>query len=307
MSAPGSVVVILTTYNRPLLVRDAILSVAEQATQRPVRLIIMDDGCSPEARAAIAHAIQDGFSVSARRIVPEGEPFLAWGDERVVWWKGRDRPMVERKATIPYSYTINVALNTLLTADDDYIAYLCDDDYLYPESIEARANFLDTHPDAMVCYGRTRSVQFDAGGRNRWEHAAAPSAGRHYSRPTGVRVPIHGGSAFKTYFDPVEEDPDTGLPYVEEGYWERGPLWYGSPHRVDHNQVMHRRGVLDFASRGSIDGRREYWGEELYHGVGDAAFFTSIRLFPFWGVDAWSTTKRYHALSDGVSAAEVRE
>lgn len=312
----GTTAIILTAYNRPSLVRDAIASVHCQTT-RDWNLYILDDGSDEETREAILASSRTAFVRSAAYGIDD-----VWVDAfrtfpplspapRIVWWKGPDRPMFHRKASIPYSRSINLALNHLL-ADEKYVTYLCDDDQLYPESIQARADYLDAHSDVHVVFGLSRSVQYDASGEfNKWSGNVAPQPGRHYPRPTGRRVFRDSGGPLHYFADLNERDPETGLPYVEEAFWQEGPITYGHEGKTDHNQVMHRRECLTSCypwPDGAELGGKEFWGEDLGWGVGDYAFFTLLgRAHKFYGIDAWCCTKKFHGLSDGVSRAERRE
>ena len=299
--------IILTTYNRPKLVRDAIASVLEQKDQ-DWRLYIMDDGSNDTARDAIADAI-DGHRFD---LVKDAEVASEHWHSRIVWYQGPDRSAVERKRTISYSRSINLALNCLLR-EESLVAYVCDDDYLYPEAIGARADYLQAHPAIHVVWGRSRSVEYDTAGFNKWGSPDAPVPGRSYPRPTGRRELLHNGGAAKTYFVKGERDPATGLDYVEEAFWQSGDWWYGRPFHHDHNQVMHRRECLETCRPvwfGEADaGGTQYWGEDLKTwAVGDKAFFTLLgQVHPFRAVDAWCVTKRYHSGSDGVQTGPVRE
>lgn len=301
--------VILTAYNRPTLVRDAIGSVMNQRDDN-VRLIIADDGSNADNREAIEAALGAPTWVGAEIIdCVGGTAVTTYATPKpVTWWKGPNRSMTDRKASIPYSRTINIVLNHLLR-DEKYIAYLCDDDAFYPESIDKRADYLDAHPDVHVVYGRLRAVQYARDGYNTWTSADRPVPGMHFPRPSGPRVQIGEGGK-RCFFANNGCDPQTGLPYVEEGYWEPGPLRYGQRGATDHNQVMHRveclRTCRDWPRK--PDGSVEYWGEDVRHGVGDAAFFRLLgETHSFEGVDVWTVTKKYHAFSDGASNAEVRE
>ncbi len=305
------VAVLLTTYNRPHLVQDAIASVLEQDCDR-WRLYVLDDGCSSEARDAIAYALKIHDPIcNATATVRKVCGGVVLEDDRVTWWQGPQRSMAERKSCISYSRSINIALNFLLK-DERYICYLCDDDQMYPESIRVRAEFLDQHPDVHVVYGRSRSVQYAKDGFNTWHDGAKPTPGRFCPRPTGERIVNPGGCSARHYFANDGIDPETKLPYVEEAYFVEGLTEYGKPGQIDHNSPMHRRECLatcrqwprTFAGAGRV----EYWGEALSYGVGDAAFLRLLgEVHPFYGIPEWVVTKKYHGLSDGVSSAEVRE
>lgn len=306
--------VILTTYNRPKLVEDALASVFEQDCDR-WWLYVMDDGSDDATVMELLH-----FYTGEKPIRRSGMPTPVQGEcwyfpgAPVTLWTGFPRSPAERKSTISYSRSINIALNFLI-GREKYITYLCDDDYMYPESVRSRAEFLDQHPEAEICFGRSRSIQFSPNGFNRWDAAVPPTPGRYYPRPSGEWVlpsDHHGGWV---YFDPDKDgmaaDPETGLAFVEEAYWEPGELSYGQPHMVDHNQVMHRASILReqppevFPPR---DIGTEFWGEALSWGVGDYAFFKRLAPhYKFHAVNAWVVTKRYHAMSDGCQMGPVRE
>lgn len=316
------VAVLLTAYNRPKLVQDAIASVLEQDCDR-ARLIILDDGSNNETRVAISKAV-DGSGWVYRDDIAGGI-VVESSYKPVTWWRGPDRSMAERRASIPYSVTINIGLNYLLHDTDKYICYLVDDDMLYPESVRGRAEYLDAHPDVHVVYGRSRSVQYGADGSyNKWADSGLPNAGRHFPRPT-QRVLINNGQSARTYFENGERDPETGLDYVEEAFWYPGPVTYGKEGSMDHNQVVHRRQCLHgsvfpepqhqcrdwpilFNSTDHSPVGYEYWGEGLHWGVGDYAFFSLLgQAHPFVGVDVWTCVKRFHSKSWGNPDNEVRE
>jgi glycosyltransferase involved in cell wall biosynthesis len=298
------VAVLLTTFNRPKFATDAIRSVVEQDCDR-WRLYLLDDGSSEEVRGELLAAT--GQSLWRYR----GEGVVMTADESIVWWKGPPRPMAARKSSIPYSRAINFCLRRLLISER-YITYLCDDDYFYPESVRVRAEALDASPEHHVVYGRLRSVQYgDDGTFNRWAGHGAGSPGRYYPRPTGEREKVGGG--FHHHFeDEALKDPETLLPYVEEGHWIEGASKYPDDGCTDHNQVMHRRDCLHDCRRwppgAELGGGPQWWAEGVEHGVGDAAFFQLLgAIHPFVGINELVVTKRYHAQSDGMSSAEVRE
>lgn len=301
---------LLTSFNRPRLVTDAIQSVLAQ-TDRDLHLIIMDDASNDETLSAI----RDATGLKAMAPAPTMLQIQRGEKDGIMVTLCRlpDRSLIERKRTISYSRSINFALNRLLT-DERYICYLVDDDFLFPESIQTRADFLvDANPNTHVCYGRLRALQYAPAGRfNTWDAAAAPVAGMHFPRPTGRRELIHDGKAAYVYFDDGSTDPQTGLPYVEEAMWKLGPMLYGADGQVDHNQPMHRRKCLTHCRSGWYGpadlGGFQYWGEDRGHGVGDAAFLRLLgEVHAFYGIDAWVASKRYHVFSDGVQSGEIRE
>lgn len=303
--------VILTAYNRPTMIVDAIESVLEQEP-RDWRLYLLDDGSDSTMRQAIndvllsdrwpayeLHTIADGALDAKVHPTTGGS---------VVWWQGPQRTMEQRKSCISYSMLINLALNYLL-ADEPYVTYLCDDDYLLPGSLAARADYLDANPDVRIVYGRLRSIQFgEDGSYNTWIKMSSPHAGRAWVPPDGECILGPDGTNAKYYYRDGHTDPATGLEYVEAGFWVEGPTIYGQPGKIDHNQPLIRRSCLAERSWPShTSGYLEYWCESRDAHVGDAAFFQMLAQWPFYGIDHWVVTKRYHAYSDGASDAEVRE
>jgi len=302
------VAVVLTTYNRPKLVGDAIASVLEQT--EPCRLYIMDDGSNDESRSAIRDAIgaRVYLVLTGDRLLDETK----WGDIQIFWWQGPRRSVEEREQmqVLPYAVTINYALNFLIS--EPFVTFLCDDDYLYPDSTRVRADYLFMNRSHVhVAYGRSRSVEYGQGEYNRWRAPGAPRAGRTYPVPTGDRIigdEHHGG---RHYFSDGESDPETGLSYVEEGHWQPGGEVYGAHGSPDHNQVMHRAECLSrcgihWTGGQATLGGTAYWPERPVGSCADVMFFERLgSVHRFHSVDAWVVTKRYHAY--GVHSAEVRE
>lgn len=311
--------ILLTTYNRPTLVAQAIRSVASQDCAK-WRLYILDDGSNEETRNAIRSALETaagsirsdiGVVAGVMTQKPDLSPF------RIVWWQGPQRDLWDRKQTISYSCTINHALN-FLVQDEKYITFLCDDDVLTPQSVSSRRTFLEKNLEANVCFGRLRSVQFGAdGSRNNWNSVGDPKPiNASFVLPRGQVEWLHGGKASRVYYAPEqkETDPDTRLPFVECGLFIEGPSWYGPDKdgQIDHNQAMMRASCLNSQSEwyGQAKlGGIQYWGEpKPQHDVGDAAFFRLLgKHQPFYGVDAWVCSKSYHRFSDGLVDGAVRE
>lgn len=298
---------VVTTYNRPRLLADCLASVRGQ-TDQDWNLYILDDGSThPDQQSVIA----DGISGLSSESVGYTPGHIKTDAQAIVWW-GRDRSIEERRATISYSRSINIALNFLLRGEK-YVMYLVDDDFWFPGAVGSRADYLDAHPDVHVVTGRQRSIQYDAFGFNSWGASTDPLPGMAFPYPTGRRELLHDGAAAKTYFENGETDPQTGLPFVEEAFWQEGPHWYGKPFRHDHNSVAHRRACLNHCGiewYGDADaGGVQYWGESFIpHTVGDANFFEKLgAAHPFVGVNAWVASKRYHCKSTGVVEGDIRE
>jgi spore maturation protein CgeD len=71
----------------------------------------------------------------------------------------------ERTSRVGYSQCINLALDKHKDGFD-YVTYLTCDDLFYPGRLRRMVEYLDLHPDVMVCYGVQRIVRlkgFDGG------------------------------------------------------------------------------------------------------------------------------------------------
>ena len=148
--------VVLTSYNRPKLVTDAIESVLEQ-TYKDWELLIADDDSNVETLKAIHKASR--------------------GDKRVkMLFKAGGSPTPQERATqTRYCVTINAAL---AIAKGEFITYCCDDDYFYPRRLELMVEAFDKNPNTHIVFGRLRSITYDA--NSLWDSSAAPKPGRSF-------------------------------------------------------------------------------------------------------------------------------
>lgn len=119
--------VILTSYNRPTLVRQALRSLEVQ-THRNFELLVFDDSSKmdirtilPEFKVPVACAVKSDVSPS------------------------------ERGSVNRLSLNINKGLSL---ASGDLVCFLADDDYYYPRWLEAATDFFAVNPKVMVGYGR---------------------------------------------------------------------------------------------------------------------------------------------------------
>lgn len=124
--------VLLTSYNRPAMLAEAVESVLAQ-TYQDFELIILDDNSSPDSAVP---------AVLARY----------WGHPQVVLYKSGVRPE-ERAAKVRYAVLANVGLTL---ARGRYVTYLCDDDLYLPYRLEVMAARLDAG-DCQVVYGSQRA------------------------------------------------------------------------------------------------------------------------------------------------------
>lgn len=130
--------VIITTYNRPQMLDQAIKSVLEQEYTDWECLIMDDNSDSPEQLEVLTKY---------------------WNAPGVIIYKSNVKKE-DRKATARYATLINKALDM---AQGEYITYLCDDDYYYPDRLSKMVKFFEEHPEASVVYGHQRVVKIENG------------------------------------------------------------------------------------------------------------------------------------------------
>jgi spore maturation protein CgeD len=122
--------VLLTTWNRPLMLTEAVNSVLAQTCQ-DFELIILDDNSADPEQVRILAAL--------------------WTRPGVVIYKSavtaEERPQRARYATL--------ANTGLALARGEYVTYLCDDDLYLPRRLEVMAARLD-EGDCQVVYGSQR-------------------------------------------------------------------------------------------------------------------------------------------------------
>lgn len=122
--------VLLTTYNRPVMLREAIGSVHRQ-TFGDWELIILDDNSGDTAQWDV---LLDYLSHPKVRI-----------------YKDNVQPG-ERAAKVRYAVLANIGLGL---AHGEYVTYLCDDDLYLPRRLELMVARLD-RGDCQVVYGSQR-------------------------------------------------------------------------------------------------------------------------------------------------------
>ncbi|GGE39316.1 protein CgeD [Pullulanibacillus camelliae] len=118
--------IILTSYNRPRLIGSVIQSVIDQ-TYEEWELWIMDDHSQEETVQAIA-------------------PFIS--DPRVHFYNSKIEDK-DRYKTTRYATLINEAIRL---SEGDYICYLTDDTFYYPDKLSKMVTFLQDHPQVDVVY-----------------------------------------------------------------------------------------------------------------------------------------------------------
>ena len=127
-----TVTVIVSSYNRPRLIRDALDSIVNQDGVT-IEVIVADDHSNAETQRVLGQ-----YNVCV--VQPPGPPADA----------------SERQHGQRCAVAINAALPS---ARGKYLAFLPDDDFLLPGSLACRAKFLDEHPRARVVYGRLESCK----------------------------------------------------------------------------------------------------------------------------------------------------
>lgn len=136
MTAPA-VSVLLTSYNRPRYLPQAVQSVLAQ-TMGDWELIILDDSSADPGVTEYLRAV--------------------WNHPQVIIHKARvaeDR----RASACRYAVQANTGLKL---AAGRHVTYLCDDDWYAPRRLEVMAAALDADPAAGVVYGR-QAITDEAG------------------------------------------------------------------------------------------------------------------------------------------------
>lgn len=131
------VTVIMTVYNKPRWLREAIDSVVNQ-TIKDWELIIMEDN-SPDPQV--------------KMILKEYE-----NDSRISIYYS-DVTEEDRYKTARYATLINEAV--MEHSGGDYISYLPDDDIFYPKRLEIMCAYLDENPDIDIIYGSLHNIDAD--------------------------------------------------------------------------------------------------------------------------------------------------
>jgi len=140
--------IVLTSYNRPNLVEEAIRSVFAQ-TFTNWELLLMDDGSNEETIETLDRVVDE---LDITNLDPR------------VFFCGREVDEEERSTKCRYALNINDGLKL---SDGEYITYLTDDCLFLPNRLERMAHELDNDPNKMVVYGMQRvQVRYDGDWRN---------------------------------------------------------------------------------------------------------------------------------------------
>lgn len=140
------VTVILTSYNRDVLLRQAIDSVLNQ-TYLNIEFFIVDDGSKQETRKIIEHYVSNHKSIK---------------------YIQTNRSDSARYLKANYCENINTCLKQ---ATGKYVCYLTCDDMYYPNHVELMAKALDEDPNKMIVFGDQNVMQYDDNtGESKWKY-----------------------------------------------------------------------------------------------------------------------------------------
>ncbi len=186
------VVIVLSSFNRPNMVKQAVESVINQ-THKDWALYIMDDNSISQVQDILRE-----YSRTDNRI----KLFIS------------DVKEEDRIKTCRYSVLINKVIRE---SSEEYITYLTDDCIYKPNRLERMVKYLDTHPEAEIVYGSQEVVGLS-------------------------------GELLQTR---VADKVLNRASYI-----------------VDHNSVMHRRGLID---------KIGYWDEDVFYWrIADATYWDRI-------------------------------
>lgn len=128
--------IIVSSYNRPKFVAEALQSIANQTIAKDIHVIVADDGSNQETIDSI-NSFEDKFGA-------------------FTLLKGVPVPSEIRKTTNRVAINVNAALRhlwSLLKEDQpQYISYIGDDDLYFTSRCEIMTDFLDENPEAFLAY-----------------------------------------------------------------------------------------------------------------------------------------------------------
>lgn len=210
--------VIIPTHNRLPFLREAVASVLEQ-TYRDFELIIVDDGSTDGTRACVA-----GLDAPVRHVYKrQGGPSSA-----------RNRGVREARGA--------------------YIAFLDSDDLWHPEKLAVQMRFMNTHPEAVICY--TDEIWIRRGRRINPKKKHSKHSGWIFERCLPLCI-VSPSSVLmrRRFFDEVGLFDET-LPACEDyDLWLRAALRFPF-HFIPEKLITKRGGHPDQLSAG--------WGLDRY-------------------------------------------
>lgn len=281
--------VIVSSFNRPRLIRNALDSIVSQ--DWPTEIIVADDWSNRETSDVLGEYVEKHRVTIVR-------PGTVPTDE-------------ERQFGSRCAIAINAALPLVTGA---FVCFLPDDDMMPPGSIAARAQFLVNHPEVNVVLGRLESCM-----------SPSPQAGIHWM---GF-IPEGFSAAFTSDGSPGFMGRNFEVcTHDRNGFWPSKPV-ARIANRADHSQVMVRvpcdhaklprwpecRTVELCGDLGRAVGEMRLdapsyptnarFGEVF--DCPDAGWFYRLERHgfgPFHGVDAVAVVKRYHARHHRTNPAE---
>ncbi|WP_332694896.1 glycosyltransferase family 2 protein [Halalkalibacter lacteus] len=131
---------ILTSYNRPKGVREAVASVQNQ-TYTNWELIIVDDNSNQNTKQVLKSLVKKD---SRLKLIQSGV-------------KDSDR-----HKTVRYATCINLAIPHIT---GDLVTYLTDDDIYYPQRFEKMVNVFQNKPNVHIVYGKQQVLNINNKGK----------------------------------------------------------------------------------------------------------------------------------------------
>lgn len=137
---------ILTSYNRPQMVRQALKSLQDQ-THKNFEVLLFDDSSQMNILPILGEFTLPISQIFISKVTP-----------------------LQRRTTNRLSVNIN---RGLAVATGDLVCFLADDDYYFPGWFEAAARYFQEHPDVNVGYGklvysRSSAMEMKQGKEIRW-------------------------------------------------------------------------------------------------------------------------------------------
>lgn len=264
--------IVVSSFNRPRLIRDALESCLTQ-TWPNVEIIVADDHSNRETAAVLDEYLKHHITIVRPATIPTDQ---------------------ERRFGSRCAIGINAAMSQVR---GEFVCFLPDDDFLPPNSIEARAKFLVENPETHCVYGRLESCK-----------AKTPISGIHYI--TGESSQFGDLIGNEITFDTTQwrdgafTAPSAHREYVfarlgveplsvvcahdRKGFWSAEPITRAA-NKVDHSMMMVRRRLP-----------LPIWPEVRTADLDcdDARFFDALELShlgPFYSVPEVVVVKRYHA------------
>ena len=206
--------VLLTTYNRPGMLREAIQSVLAQ-TYEDYELIVLDDNSSHPGQRDVLWEYRD----------------------RIVLYKS-DVTAEERPERVRYAVLANTGL---ALARGEYVSYLCDDDLYLPNRLQAMVSRLD-QGDCQVVYGSQRVLRGGEEQFTRYATAILPKASMvvdHSSVMHTARVAAEVGGW---------DDDRAHWRHADAIFWDRltaASHWFHPVHEVTDIHRYHAESVSE--------------------------------------------------------------